>query len=432
MSNQSSIRVLPRVMVAGVGLPLGAIAELWLAFTLGTTEFGAYAWLLAISRLLAAIVSRGSEAGIVRMGSTFPEINRYALLRWTILHTVPLGIVVALAATALVAGTGRQPIEVALLLLAVCPLCTATMTLQGFMTLGGHTGRAIIPISLAQPAGTAVGVMLISTGVLEPTVTTAAWIGFSSWCLALATGGLLCALLPRRIPGRPLNATHYAAFRNVLRQFTLLTIGNQALARSDLIILGLIGSPAATGMLAIIVRITNVMVLGMQAAASALLPAFGASHHASRMRDLNKPLIRVRAIGLLWAIAVAVAGGLFLTIAHKYSDRFLPLGVTGWWAWSIMCGTQLIVVSTGPISAALNQTGYADRVARQTIFIAATTVVVQLTIAPFGILAIASSTMVSRLALRIKLFRIASRDRQLRELFALRPSRKVALQSSPK
>lgn len=420
MTARRPIRIMPRVIVAAIGLPIGAVAELWLAIEIGTATYGVYAGLVALARVMAAIASRGSESGIVRMRTEFPGVHPGAILRWTMLQTGPLSLIGAIVVVAIIVSTGHQALAPAALLLAICPMCTLVATMQGSMTADGQTGRAIIPNSLVQPLGIAVGAGLIISGWCQPTVESAAWIGFGSWLFAMMAACVLTMASRSQSEGTSLNSTQRRVCRQTLGHFTLLTVGNQILARTDVALLGLFGSPSATGLYAIISKITGVMLVGMQAAASAMRPHFGAYHRDSKLDALAGPMRRVRAIGVSWAVAVTGIGTLFLALGHQLSDQFDPLSTAGWCAFAALCIAQFVIVITGPLSAALNQTGHANRVAWLTLGISGAAIVAQAVAAPWGALPMAVTTMASRITLRLGLLRVARTDHQLLKLFLLR------------
>ena len=220
MTARRPIRIMPRVIVAAIGLPLGAVAELWLAIEIGTATYGVYAGLVALARVMAAIASRGSESGIVRMRTELPTVHPGALLRWTMLQTGPLSLVAAIVAVAIIVNAGHQAFAPAALLLAICPMCTLIATMQGSMTADGRTGRAIIPNSLVQPLGIAVGVGLIISGWCQPTVASAAWIGFGSWLFAMMTAYILTMASRSQPKGTSLDSTQRRMCRQTLGQFT--------------------------------------------------------------------------------------------------------------------------------------------------------------------------------------------------------------------
>ena len=386
----------------------------------GTEGFGVYATWLAVMRCCAAVASRGCESGLVRMCTEHGAVSPLAILRWTLWSTLPLAIVLGAALAGVLSISSYDHLTAAIVLLGALPLCTAVMAMQGYLTARGHAAQGVMPMVLGQPLGIASGVACMATGVLPATITAAAVVGLMSWaCAALV--GIALVLKAGAASGetrlQPADKTRCAA---VLRSFTLATIGNQILARADVALAGLIASPAATGIYAVAARLSSVMVVGMQAAASALRLHLGSRHAAGTMDSLRPVLRRVRLIGFGWAGCIVLGGTGVFWLGPHLTDRFDMPGATGWWCWGILACTQLVVIAVGPLTEAMNQAGMAGRVARITLIAASGALAMQAGGALMGIVGVAIATMVVRVVMRMVLLRSASDDAQITSLFSWR------------
>ncbi len=361
MNASPSLRGLARLTsgafsITVVGLAVSYLANTFLARVMGASGYGAYAFATSWAVLLAVPSTAGLPPSLLQLLPTFTargEMPSYrGLLRFAWLFVLGLGVVVA-GIAALAAAAAGAPREV-MIAMAAIPVLAIT-DLQGAVsrTLGGvfwatapkgllrFAGLSVLAVAwwaLGRPldAGDAVVMFVLACGAI-------ALVQWRSVLGGLPPGGL-----------RGVRASRPGAWLSVALPLLLTTAISIVFARTDTLMLGLLGDNTQVGLYFAAARLAALVALS-QAAANTIGATLLSRAHADGAGDEFARTAR-RMLHLAFWPAVAFSlllylfGGPILGLfgpEFRQARSFLPILLAG----------QLMNVSVGPAALALNMTG---------------------------------------------------------------------------
>jgi len=339
------------------------LTSVLLARMLGKAGYGTYAYALAWLGVLGFPVALGLDQLLVRKTAAWRQEGSWGQMRGLFRRSIQTVLAVSLAVSLLAAGvvqwfslppeaSMRQALLVALILLPLVGLlriCESSMRgLQAFPW-------AYLPEMLVRP--------LLFCGLVAGAYF---WRGTlaAHWAMALNGGGVAAALLlgllllRRAIPREMKQASPVFETAGWLRTawpLWLLTVVVMVNAQTDVIMLGSLLGPAATGVYVVAVRCAQMLGFIMVAVDAVLGPTIAALHAAGETDRLQALLTRsartVLALTLPVALAIVLLGHWILLI---FGEPF----TAGRGALTVLCVGQLVSAGTGSVLLILVMTGH--------------------------------------------------------------------------
>lgn len=397
MNTTPSLRGLARLTrgafsITVVGLGVSYLANTFLARAMGPQGYGAYAFATSWAVLLAVPSTVGLPPSLLQLLPAFwarREMESYrGLLRFAWLLVLALGVTVAAAATFVAAAVGAAG-EV-LIAMAAIPLLALT-DLQGAVsrTLGG-VFWATAPKGLLRFAILSI-LALGWWGLGHPldAVSTVTMFVVASAAIALVQGSRVF----RGLPGgawRGARVLRPGPWLAVAFPLLLTTAISIVFARTDTLMLGLLGDNTQVGLYFAAARLAALVALSQAAANTVGATLLSQSHADEDRTEFARTARRMLhlafwpALGftvMLYAFGAPILG--LFGPEFRHANTFLPILLVG----------QLMNVSVGPAALALNMTGNQGVTAWVSVTTALANVVLNLVLIPrFGATGAALST----------------------------------------
>lgn len=333
-------------------LVLNFVIALVLSRTLGSTGYGAYAFALAWTMLLAIPGVLGLPSIIVRQVAVYRvrgERQRVrGLLRWAnaavLISSGAISATAALIMWALhwPADPLFTPTLVGLLLV---PLVAVVSIRQSAMQGFGAVVLGRTPEAVVAPLVTIALVLALAgalTAGLTPTAAVAAHV------IGLASAGVLGVYLLRRTLPTEVRRSQasYEGRAWLVASLPLLLMGGiQALnAQAGTILTGALAGSEATGVFSISVRISSLLQFLLVAMVPALMPTIASLYEQERLGSLQSLLTKAARVTLFASLPFVVIVFLFAEwILGVFGDDF----TAGVWPLRLLCLGQLVNVATG-------------------------------------------------------------------------------------
>lgn len=347
------------LQVAGVILKY--VAFMFFARWVGAKEYGMFAFVLTLSRILGLIGTLGLFTAVLRFIPEYISRKDWPALRgflpWAEGVSLGAGAGIALLGSLwvlLVSPAGYRR-ETLLLGMWMIPL-------MGLMFLNREAIRALkrIPWAYGPPM---VLQPLLAFGFVAATLSLHhTSLGITAlWELSIALVILLqLRLLHRFLPPQVHHSRPRYLPRTWLRVSLPLLITSGAtlvITHVDILMVGALIGPEEAGIYMVGVRTASFLSFLLSAVMALAAPLLASYHHQGDRVRLQR-LVRVSLHLAFWP-ALMLALGLFgfrVSLLRLFGEPF----VRGQWALTILLGGQLINIATGPVYYLVNLTGYQD------------------------------------------------------------------------
>lgn len=406
-----------------VGMLLNLVANAALARSMGVEQYGIYAYAFSWLMLLILPARLGFDRTANRFVAAYKALAQWGLLRGVIRYAAALTLAGSLivggslaVASAAFAPPGANVLTTTFYIAAAALPAWAFLSLtQGFFralkrpVLAELPDRILHPLCLLATAG---GFLLLAgagpTAAEVMTVTAA---------VGLA-GCIFFAIMIRRLLPEPVRQAQPEYRRREWLRISLpmLIISGSSILyhRLDVIMVGALLGPVEAGIMAVAVRLSNVVSLGLTAT-NPMVSSVVAENYATRSIDKIQTSLRSASL-LTTAITVAFAGVMILFGDHLlrlFGEQFR----TAYIALVILTGGHIVNALCGSVNAVLTMTGHQDRVAAIMLVSSLLNAVLNVPLVlEFGVLGAAISTAVSVVVKNLAMLMAA------RKLLGLDPS----------
>lgn len=367
----------PLFVYRAIGQGLEFLGWVVLARRLGANTLGSLSIAFLVARYAGLLADWGASIGgprDVALDDGALTVTR-TLVAWRRNLTIVLG-VIFVAGCGLSGHADLAPVASVIAMLGLS---------RDWIAVGQHKGaRAAIPI-LVQ------GSVLLAVAATFTTATVpAAAVGAGYGASAVAS--VLLNLLPRRHA-----ASVVVGHRLVgLKPWMLgAVMTNQILSSSDILLLGVFGTTAATGVYSAVYRIPNGWLAGVSILAGALLPiATTASSDPERLRVLRRGSFRV-SVGAALAL-VAITPAVFVLIPTVFGPQY----ESGRWPAAILLVATAVATAAAPLHQFYLTTGNDRRYAGFLAISAAVIVAGGIILIPaYSMVGAACSTLIAHVVL---------------------------------
>jgi O-antigen/teichoic acid export membrane protein len=366
------------VTIVATGVALGS--QIVLARTLGTQEFGVFAYVTAWMNILALAATLGTDSALVRL---LPQYAAQAdwprfrgALRWSWRLTIAVSALLA-GLTMLTAVSLSMDRSTAWTLgcgAAGLPLLGLVAVNQSALQGMKYIAHSQIPRLVLRPGLLGIALLpLWFTSADSIRAPTAMLVNFAALTVALIVGGWW---IKRATPPAARvceSATDGGNWMRLSLPLCLISGVSVLLQESSVILIGWLDDPASAGIYSVAVRLVRLMALGMAAGNAISRPLFS----ELQTRNDRAELQRVTSLAALISLAGALACGVVLL-----AGRWLALGMfgpafeAGAGVIAILAAGQLINAAMGPTSELLTMTGHERTSARILIMVALLSLVV--------------------------------------------------------
>ncbi len=384
--------------VGGTGL--GFVSSILLARFLGATSYGAYALAFAWVNLLTIPAVLGLGELLVREVSVYKTQENWGhlkgILRWANGAALLASLLIALVATAIIWSVqGISTSSLALVIaLSSLPLAALTLVRQAALRGLNHIVAGQIPEMLVRP------VLLIALVVgayfALGSEFNAAWaVGMS--VLATGLSFLVGAWLLRRALSREVvqAAPQYQMKTWLSSALPFLLIGGVLIinARTDIIMLGFLGTQAEVGIYRIVAQGAALIAFVLAAVNAALSPVIARLYAQGERERLERTIRRTTRIIFLCSLPLALG---LIAFGEPFLRIFGPDFTAGRAALAILSVGFLVDAAAGSVGQMLNMTGHERDSAKAIGASAVLNIALNLLLIPrFGLVGAATATATS-------------------------------------
>lgn len=404
------------VRLAGALLSFAVV--IILARVLGPTEFGVYAYVLALISLLAVPMQSGLPTLVIRETARAQQRGDwgglFGLWRWSLFIVVGLALLVGLAVIVcalLFSHRIAEPrIAVFLWGLALLPLM-ALNSLHGAALTGlRKVVQGQLPETLLRP-GILLGILLggvVWSPAFQPNA-------LEVMVLAVLAGGLSLIIAAYMVhikrPGEL--ASVYPSYRHrawFSAMWPLALIDGLQVINShiDILMLGLLATVGEVGVYRVVVQGAGLVVFALQIVNMTIAPQVARLHAAGETERLQQMVTRSARLTLLGALPVVL-----VLVVFGRSTLDLVFGLeyaAGYAALAILAIGQLINAAMGSVGLLLNMTGHERETARGVAIAVALNAPLNLALIPWlGMDGAALATAISLLVWNLLLWRAVRR-----------------------
>jgi O-antigen/teichoic acid export membrane protein len=350
------------VNVAGTGLAF--LSQVVLARVLGASGYGIYAYVTAWGVVLALCATLGFHTAMLRFVSAYRACEEWPLLRGVLRYAAQrvsaAGLLIGAGSAGVVLALGdRLAPELARTFLVGCAIVPVLALIQVQAAVVRGFGGVI---SALTPHG------VVRHGVLLPVI--AIWGLVLAW--PLAPHGAMAAMLLATLAG--LGAVSWsqsrlqpaglrsatAAFdrqtwRRTASTLLLLAVMQALLARTDLLILGMLTDPAAVGVYAVAARTSDLVAFALTAINTMFVPQIAASYAQGDRPGLQNMVTTTAWWSMISALAIALPLFVLPGFVLSLFGTAFPSGAI---VLRLLLLGQVVNAATGSVGAVLTMTGY--------------------------------------------------------------------------
>jgi O-antigen/teichoic acid export membrane protein len=350
------------VNVAGTGLAF--LSQVVLARVLGASGYGIYAYVTAWGVVLALCATLGFHTAMLRFVSAYRACEEWPLLRGVLRYAAQrvsaAGLLIGAGSAGVVLALGdRLAPELARTFLVGCAIVPVLALIQVQAAVVRGFGGVI---SALTPHG------VVRHGVLLPVI--AIWGLVLAW--PLAPHGAMAAMLLATLAG--LGAVSWsqsrlqpaglrsatAAFdrqtwRRTASALLLLAVMQALLARTDLLILGMLTDPAAVGVYAVAARTSDLITFALTAINTMFIPQIAASYAQGDRPGLQNMVTTTAWWSMISALAIALPLFVLPGFVLSLFGAAFPSGAI---VLRLLLLGQVVNAATGSVGAVLTMTGY--------------------------------------------------------------------------
>jgi O-antigen/teichoic acid export membrane protein len=346
------------------------LTMLLLSRALGAAGYGQYAFIMAVLGILGSIATFGMPSVLTREVAALRARHDNAGLKGLVLFSLLFGLFASSISVAVYillqaspeALSGRASIRADYLAAALLiPLWVLVGNLGGIQQGLKRIVAAQLPAGVIQPLALLL-FLVAAYWALENTLTVAQAVTLTAvaGALALAAGAILTLLaLRRQVRMRGGLSLHCRRWLAAGFSISLLTILNAVSAHADIMLLGWLAGPEATGLFHVATRNAHLLT-SLSVALIIPLGPLVAELHAEGDRAALQRVVRrsTRVVFFLTmpaALAMIVAGQFYLELfGAGFAAAHLAL--------AILAVAQLVNVGAGPVQMLLIMTGHQARI----------------------------------------------------------------------
>jgi O-antigen/teichoic acid export membrane protein len=384
------------IRLLGAGLTYAAMVLM--ARSLGSHDFGIYAFVSVVIMLLALGFSFGFNSSGLSFVSNYLARRKLSRLSGFLLQSYRIVFGLSSLGAMLVAGllfTFRNAVEpyylLPLLVGLICvPICSllnqfeATARAFGWIQVAYVPGYIVRPLLLMGFVGTAV---LFGCTV---DAVTALWALVGACAIAMLGQGLLVILRTRKNQGNIKSSFHTRHWLKVSLGFLMIDGFRMLMDNTDVILIGWFLDPHSVAVYFAVIRTSGLVAFVSFSVIALAVPKFAEIHNTGTTQDLQKFVSAVIHLmfwpSLLLAIGISFLGPFLLTLFGGDFQAGYPTMLL------ILTGLLLRTAAI-PVEYLLNMTGYHRDTMRVYAFAGLANVVLNLLLIPaFGILGAALGT----------------------------------------
>lgn len=355
------------VYVGGAGMTYGA--QLLIARLIGPDGYGTYAYVFSWMTILAYAAALGFDVSTLRFVPTYRSQDAWALMRGVIQYAerrVALaGIAIVLLGAALI-GAGPRPGASVLRLtflagLGLVPVWALLWVRCALVRACGGIVAGLVPDRLVRD-GLLVLLLAIAAAVVRSRID--APTAMLATLLGSLIGLVLASRAARKVRPRALRgvAPHYAAsvWRRTAIPLVAVAIGEVAMNRTGVVLLGWSGDTRAAGIYALAFNFALVVALPRTAINAWLAPTISALHARGDKAALRRVVGRAAGWTLMGSIGLALplsllAPSLLSWFGHGFGAGLATL--------QILLAGQVMAAGVGSQMFLLTMTGHEDAAA---------------------------------------------------------------------
>lgn len=362
------------------------LAQLVMARMLGVDAFGTYTYAITWTRVAGDVCDLGTTSSSLRLLPEYTVQERWPLSAGVLLRSRQVamvlgGLVALVASLVLLAVTGMSAsTRVLILALILVPVVTLIELQTSLIRAFERVFRAFFPWLVFQPlvliaglgAAYAAGVDLDARGAMTLTaVSFALTVALQFWWLSQAVPAMAKVARP---------AYAYREWAKISLPIFGSNVVSSVFSRFDIVMVGLLMSPAEAGIYAVAMRAGMIAALLQTAICANLAPRMSKLYWADRHEELEE-LVQT-ALRWVFIPSVAVTAGL-VVLAGPALRIFGKPFAGGTSVLVIIAVCQLVGVSAGPVGWLLNMTGHQNVTATVFAVTAAVTMVAYFVLIPW-------------------------------------------------
>lgn len=362
------------------------LAQLVMARMLGVDAFGTYTYAITWTRVAGDVCDLGTTSSSLRLLPEYTVQERWPLSAGVLLRSRQVamvlgGLVALVASLVLLAVTGMSAsTRVLILALILVPVVTLIELQTSLIRAFERVFRAFFPWLVFQPlvliaglgAAYAAGVDLDARGAMTLTaVSFALTVALQFWWLSQAVPAMAKVARP---------AYAYREWAKISLPIFGSNVVASVFSRFDIVMVGLLMSPAEAGIYAVAMRAGMIAALLQTAICANLAPRMSKLYWANRHEELEE-LVQT-ALRWVFIPSVAVTAGL-VVLAGPALRIFGKPFAGGTSVLVIIAVCQLVGVSAGPVGWLLNMTGHQNVTATVFAVTAAVTMVAYFVLIPW-------------------------------------------------
>jgi len=410
------------IQVAAAGVRFGS--SVLFARWLGASDYGNYAYAIALSQVLAVFGTLGLPTGVLRFVPEYVALRDWPRLRGLTLRGRQLSAVAGIAIALLATGALMvvRPANLSLAALLIGVWLTPLMALSDFESqISRSLHRLGTSYSLPMLVDPFLSIALVFVLMREAGYLTVALIMIVR-CISLAlTVAMQFAGSQAAIPGEARDCEPVSEIPLWLNfSLHMLLVGSYTIImyRTDVLILGLFRPARDVGIYSAAATTATAGSLVLAAASAKATPMMSAMF----ARNDRSGLERVVHTVTLWSFWPAVAVALAMWLC---GDRILALFGSGfsagYWALAILVLGHIVNCGAGPVAALASVTGHHAATARVFGWSTLGNVLLCLILVPpFGLLGAAFASAATMAMLNLRLYRVVTRNLGIHPVDSLR------------
>ena len=351
------------IRVAGIGL--GVVQAIMTARLLGPDGYGAIAFVLSISMIVATVVLAGTEMLSVREVARYLAERDFVGLRGFLraIRIMLVGAVVLGVAAMAIVGANLTFAEefraVIIYSIVIFPMLALVLQFQGVLRGLGYTALSQIPFLFLRP--------LVLVGVLTYCFAFNIGIGPGGYLNTVVVAVVLSLILAGWTALRLTPATDTppevfppARLIGLSAPFLAISVLGLLLAEINTLMLAWWTTPEETGLFQPIARIAPLMMLGTHAASMRYAPRVSelwARGEVDRLDAVTQKYVRTTTAFTVAMIALILLSGKW--ILGVFGEAFTVNIAALWW----VAAAQVVNVCFGPVWSLLTMTGFTTGVA---------------------------------------------------------------------
>ncbi len=379
-----------------------------LARLLGANEFGLYVFAMAWVNLLSLPAALGLNEMLVHQVAAYRSKMEWAPLKGLLWRAalVVLGVSILLAFISFFAlqhfydDSSPDMSKPFLIALTALPFWALAIYLQGALCGLGQIIRAQLPLLIIRGSLLIVGVVCVSWVVGNKLTANGALLLNGLAILLAVTYAIYTVLKHIPVEARKVSATyHFRYWLSLSIPFLLISIMRVLGKQVDILLLGILLKPEATGIYSIVRRGAELTFIPIIAISATLGPVIAQISTKGDNEQLKLVVMRSSRMMLLTSLSIGIGllifSNFFLSL---YGEEF----IVGTNAFAILIIGALLSIATGPVVLILMMTGHSRDAAMGTSIGAILSIVLNLLLIPrFNAEGAALATSISQLVMNL-------------------------------